>query len=108
MSAHVSNQDFGLLTGGRLPHYFKDEAEQVVARVPARRGLFARMAAAVAWLIEMPRRRAVLEELATLTDHELADIGLSRVDLNRVFDPAFAAERQRARASLTVGRPLTV
>ena len=30
-----------------------------------------------------------------LTDRELADIGLSRVDLPRVFDPAFAADHVR-------------
>ena len=44
----------------------------------------------------MPRRRAVLDELSMLSDHELADIGLSRVDLGRVFDPSFAAERARS------------
>jgi uncharacterized protein YjiS (DUF1127 family) len=32
-----------------------------------------------------------------LTEHELADIGLTRADLPRVFDPAFAAEHARGR-----------
>jgi len=40
----------------------------------------------------------VLDELGMLSDHELADIGLSRVDLPRVFDPAFAADREAQRA----------
>ena len=30
-----------------------------------------------------------------MTDRELSDIGLSRSDLARVFDPAFAAARDR-------------
>ncbi len=49
-------------------------------------------------LIEMPRRRAVLDELAVLSDRELADIGLSRAELGRVFDPAFAKSRRSADA----------
>ncbi len=52
-------------------------------------------------LIEMPRRRAVLNELSVLTDRELADIGLSRAELGRVFDPAFAKSRRR---DATIGR----
>jgi len=46
---------------------------------------------------EWYRRQAVLHEMAMMTDRELADIGLSRGDLPRVFDPAFAADRARGR-----------
>ena len=51
------------------------------------------MSGAFARLRDMPRRRAVLGELATLTDRELADIGLHRSELSRVFDPRFAQAR---------------
>ena len=35
-------------------------------------------------------------ELAMMSDHDLADIGISRSDLNRVFSPAFNEDlRQR-------------
>lgn len=51
--------------------------------------LAARLQSAVAWVAGLPRRRAVLDELGALSDHELADIGLVRGDLRRVFDPAF-------------------
>ena len=61
---------------------------------PAARGLFARLRSAVAYLAEMPRRRAVLDELSMLTDRELADIGLSRAELGRVFDPSFGSARR--------------
>ena len=47
------------------------------------RGLWARI---TAW----PRRRAVIEELPMLSDRELADIGLSRASVRRVFDPRYA------------------
>ncbi len=42
-------------------------------------------------------RQAVLREMEMMTDRELADIGLSRGDLPRVFDPAFAADHARGR-----------
>ena len=55
-----------------------------------------RVLAAVQWVADLPRRRAVLEELGRLSDHELADIGLTRADLPRVFDPAFVRSRNFA------------
>ncbi len=51
-----------------------------------KRGLHGRLITAVQWVAEQPRRRAVIKELQALTDHELADIGLSRVTLHQVFD----------------------
>jgi uncharacterized protein YjiS (DUF1127 family) len=46
-------------------------------------------------LAEWRHRQETLREMEMLSDHELADIGLTRADLPRVFDPAFAAERPR-------------
>ena len=37
-------------------------------------------------------KRAALAELEMMSDRELADIGLSRADLHRVFDPAHNAD----------------
>jgi uncharacterized protein YjiS (DUF1127 family) len=39
-----------------------------------------------------PERRAAYERLRGYTDRELADIGLTRGDLPRVFEPGFAPE----------------
>jgi uncharacterized protein YjiS (DUF1127 family) len=55
---------------------------------------FGRLLAKVA---EWQRRRAVTQEMAMMTDRELSDIGLSRVDLARIFDPTFAADHTRGR-----------
>jgi uncharacterized protein YjiS (DUF1127 family) len=44
---------------------------------------------------EWRHRHAVIQELSLMTDRELSDIGLSRSDLARVFDPAFAAAHDR-------------
>ena len=44
-------------------------------------------------LAALPRRRAVMDELSMLTDRELADIGLQRGELSRVFDPRFVGGR---------------
>lgn len=37
-------------------------------------------------IVEYPARRRVMDELSMLTDRELADIGLTRGDIGRVFD----------------------
>src|SRR5690606_25335919 len=47
-------------------------------------------------IAEYPRRRRVMDELSMLTDRELADIGLSRGDIPRIFDV------QPERASATI------
>jgi uncharacterized protein YjiS (DUF1127 family) len=40
---------------------------------------------------EWRHRRTVMQEM--MTDRELSDIGLTRSDITRVFDPTFAASR---------------
>jgi uncharacterized protein YjiS (DUF1127 family) len=51
----------------------------------------------LAWLRQWHQRRQVVAELALMSDRELSDIGLSRADLSRVFDPAFAVDHARGR-----------
>lgn len=40
-------------------------------------------------LATWPERRATYEKLRRLTDRELADIGIARGDITRVFEPDF-------------------
>lgn len=90
MNAHVSQNDLTYVVPSAL-------SQSSSAPYPMRRQrnpLLALMAEFGHWLGELPRRRAVLNELSAMSDHELADIGLSRGDLPRVFDPAFAKARQ--------------
>ena len=56
--------------------------------------MMARVTRAVKDLVALPQRRAVLDELSMLNDRELADIGLSRAELGRVFDHRFAEARR--------------
>ena len=42
-------------------------------------------------------KQAALRELEMMSDRELADIGLARGDLRRVFDPSFDADVPRGR-----------
>ena len=64
------------------------------APAPTGQGLFARMGAALRSLAALPHRLAVINELNMLSDRELADVGLQRSDLGRVFDSRFVAERE--------------
>jgi uncharacterized protein YjiS (DUF1127 family) len=58
-----------------------------------RPGLRARVAGWVAAAREALERRAVLAELRQLSDRELADIGLARAELGRVFETGSARSR---------------
>lgn len=105
MSGHVAKEEIALLMPERLAHYFQDDPEYMPATSEQGRGVFATIVSAVKWLIEMPRRRAVLDELGSLTDHELTDIGLSRAELGQVFDRDFAGVRNSERDLLAGSRP---
>lgn len=74
---------------------------------PAPHSLAQRIGGFVSGLLEMPRRRAVLDELSSLSDRELSDIGLNRHELGRVFDPRFVEARKRGPAR-GVGRTAAV
>jgi uncharacterized protein YjiS (DUF1127 family) len=65
-----------------------------------RNGAFALATAIRTW----PERRAAYERLRTLSDRELADIGLARGDIARVFDPGFNVPGQAANANLPASR----
>lgn len=75
---------------------------------PAPRSLAQRIGSFVSGLLALPRRRAVLDELSSLSDRELADIGLNRSELSRVFDPQFAEARTRKPAMGGFGRTAAV
>ena len=98
MTTHISKEELALMMPGTLYHYFHDEPEYRVATPAPKPGVFARIASAVS---DWSRRRAEANELAGLSDEQLADIGLSRSELPLVFDPEFAARRNNERV---VGR----
>jgi uncharacterized protein YjiS (DUF1127 family) len=58
----------------------------VYAPQPAGLGVW--LARQIAGLVAWHQQRVAMGELSMMGEHELADIGLSRSDLSRVFDPA--------------------
>jgi len=58
------------------------------AMPPRKTGLAGWLAARVAAFQAWRQDRKAAAELAAMSNHELADIGLSRSDLSRIFDPA--------------------
>lgn len=54
------------------------------------------LTAAFRAVVEYPHRRRVRDELALMSDRELSDIGLSRDEIDRVFDGDFEAQALRA------------
>ena len=93
MNAPVAKDQFTFSLGNLS--YVDSTYDDVPAPVAPKHGVrewFERRANAFA---EWRRRQETLREMEMLTDRELADIGLARSDLPRVFDPAFAADRPR-------------
>jgi uncharacterized protein YjiS (DUF1127 family) len=97
MSAQITKDQFTFSLGNAsYVDYSYDEPPATVVKAP-RSGIGHWLRLAVSTFADWQRRQTVLQEMAMLSDRELADIGLSRFDLPRVFDPAFAAERVRGR-----------
>ena len=95
MSAPISKSDLAFSLPASLSYHSTwDDADYEPAQPNRRAGLFARLATPIvarvqAWVV----RERALSELSAMTDHDLADIGLTRSDIPRVSDPAFIAER---------------
>jgi uncharacterized protein YjiS (DUF1127 family) len=68
-------------------------------------GLGQVLAAVGTALVSYPERRAAYDHLRTLTDRELADIGLTRGDIGRVFDPEFRMPVRAANTNAVTARP---
>ncbi len=98
MNAPLAKEQIALLMSDSLT--YRSPAVEgtdgtVADATPAPRGLRHRFSAVISGLMTFSRRRAVLDELSSLSDRELADIGLSRAELSRVFDPSFIEARTR-------------
>ncbi len=60
----------------------------VFAQPRQQAGLGAWLARQFAAVVAWRRQQVALAELELMSEHELSDIGLSRADLSRLFDPA--------------------
>jgi uncharacterized protein YjiS (DUF1127 family) len=77
-------------------HTTWDDADYPPQLPPSRRGLFARVIEALGRHCQTAlARRAATNELAMMSDCELADIGINRCHVDRLFDPEFAHEYQQ-------------
>ena len=105
MSAQVANSEFVF----KLPSlsYVDAEWEERDPRVPSaspqgarKRGLAGLVVAPSGCLGRLASQQRSCTELATMSDRQLADIGLSRSDLTRVFDADYNQDLgQRGRYS---------
>jgi uncharacterized protein YjiS (DUF1127 family) len=97
MNALTSKDQFTFSLGNAsYVDYAHDEPPAIVDE-PHKHGIREWLSRSVSALVEWRHRQVVMQEMEMMTDRELADIGLSRADLPRVFDPAFAADHARGR-----------
>lgn len=102
MNARVAKEEMALLLPGALnysPASSDGARRAALARQAARSGgLSALLRRAVSAFESVRERRQVMAELSALSERELNDVGLTRSDLGRVFDPEFAAKLEAERA----------
>ena len=100
MSAHTADSELSF----KLPSlsYIDAQWEEPNLRAPSavpqgvrKTGLAAWLSRRVAAFVAWRRNNGAALELAAMSDRELSDIGISRSDLPRVFDPAFSEENRR-------------
>ncbi len=82
MNAPIAKEQIALLMSDKLTY---QAAPVQGTGAQGRPTLSGRLAAALRYVAEFPRRQAVLDELSSLSDRELADIGLHRGELTQVF-----------------------
>ena len=91
-------------SNGALPDLVAIRAAAAEARDAEIGRMFRRVAGAVfgslRWLFdtaaEWQERRATYERLRMMSDRDLEDVGLTRDQITRVFDPSWAQPRQEA------------
>jgi len=99
MNAPLAKEQIALLMSDSLTYrstVVEGTDGTIATTKTAPRSLSQRIGSLVSALLAIPRRRAVLDELSSLSDRELADIGLNRAELSHVFDPRFAEMRKRS------------
>ena len=102
MSAPLAKTDF-VFKLATSQSYIDDNYDPIPlpAVQPAPRGLLRQIGEGLAYVAQSVKawatRQATLSELGMMSDRELADVGLSRGDVPRVFDPAFVADHVRGR-----------
>ncbi len=99
MSVQTSKQAVAFKLPEMLSYHSTwDDADYEPVLPPRRRGWTERLASSIRHaLTDVSRRRAVRRELSSMTDRELADIGINRYDVGRIFDPEFAREYSERR-----------
>jgi uncharacterized protein YjiS (DUF1127 family) len=93
MSAPTTNDQFNLSLGNLsyIGASYEEASPSVIK--PRAHRVRAWIAHLLVTAAEWHRRRTIMQEMAMMTDRELSDIGLTRSEITRVFDPAFAASR---------------
>lgn len=93
MTAPVNKSAFAFKLPEMLSYHSTwDDADYIPVVPPERHGLLHRAMTGIGhWVAKQQERLRVMRELEDLSDRDLADMGLTRHDIPRVFEPGFVS-----------------
>ena len=103
MTASVNKTELAFKLPEMLSYHSTwDDADYAPVQPSRDRGFVRRAVSGLGhWVATHMERRRVMRELAELSDRDLADMGMTRYDIPRVFEPGFVSsfgERGSARS----------
>ena len=104
MSAPLAKTDFVFKLSSSQTYIGSDyDPTPLTAARPSPRGLGRSLADGLAFLVSKvtawASKQVTLAEMDSMSDRELADIGLNRADVPRVFENEFVADHARGRVA---------
>ena len=94
MTAPINKNEFAFKLPEMLSYHSTwDDADYEPAQAARKRGWLSRLIALPTRMVTaFAQRQRVMSELSRMSNRDLADLGLSRHDIPRVFDESFAVE----------------
>ena len=95
MHTRGAKEELAILLPNTMSHAFHNGRHVVFEPEDEGPGLLDRLRAVLTWIVDLPMRRPVLDEVSALSQQELADLGLTQAELARGFDRSAAPDRGR-------------
>lgn len=98
MHARGAREELAILLPNTMSHVLRSGRHVMPERGAAQPSLFARLTEVLDWVVELPMRRPVMDEVNRLSEQELADLQLIQAKLPGWLESAPDRREQRPSA----------